>query len=149
MYLLSEKNKTKKGEGMKHLTFLGSGKEGLKMLDASFLWKNYSRSMQKRRPGIELRHNAFGRYVSNSDIFIFGRSALIGQMQGEHFCVSHFAPSSKKEGVQILKEVRRQTKVVFAVTSDLAKMMEKLGYQKKGETVTPFRGAQVKKIIFS
>lgn len=61
-------------------------------------------------------------------------SALVGSFIEEVFCVSHFAPNSRKGGVQILKEaLNSQTPMVICVPQHLARQLQRLGFTYKGE----------------
>ena len=124
-------------------TGLVRGKAYCRYTDISAIWKKYARSMRKRRAGSELSANSFSYYVSHSaHVFFYGQSALIGQYQDNTFCVSHFAPATQKEAVRMLNAaLKAEQKIVFAVTADMVRMLEKIGYRNTGITIpSEFRG---------
>ena len=60
-------------------------------------------------------------------------SYLFGFKVGKLFIASHFAPSTLRDGYELIKKLRREY-VVFSVTEDLKKMLKKAGY-----IVLPFK----------
>lgn len=124
------------------------GKVATKVLNMSTVWRNYAASMSRRRPGSELGHNSFGRYARRASIFIFEKSACIGQMDAAgRFWISHFAPASRREGVAMLRELRHRCPVGFAVCPDLVGMLLRLGFYVVGSGPADFRGEIVEKTI--
>lgn len=131
------------------ITYFGKAKSALQLKNSSSIWKQYLKSMNIRREGSSLEHNAFGRYLKKSTILTYKNSFLIGQLKDGAFCVSHYAPSSRREGVELLKHAASlQKKVVFAVTGDIAPMLQKLGFRPAGKCSSWFRGEQVEKHLF-
>jgi len=133
------------------ITGLMNGAAALKMLSAAKLWKQYARSMRKRRSGSELGHNSFGFYCRKSYFFVYHQSAVIGQIdESGRFCISHFAPATQREGIAALKALRTANiSCVFAITEDMAGMLEKIGYSDTGLRVaSSFRGTPTMKHIF-
>ena len=79
---------------------------------------------------------------------------MFGQIQEwegqEVFCLSHQAPRTHREGVELLKKLARDrhVKACLAVTSDLVSMLERIGFRNTGEVVPCyFRGGVVRKHI--
>ncbi|OGC77178.1 hypothetical protein A2619_01075 [candidate division WWE3 bacterium RIFOXYD1_FULL_39_9] len=130
---------------------LFDGRIVLQIVDASKLWKQYSKVMKIRRPKSILDHNRFGSYLKREKVFLFNKSICIGRFDSNYFCVSHFCPFSKREGVEMLKELRKASfKVLFAVTEDMVGMLEKLGYSNQNSTIeVEFRGEKVLKHILT
>lgn len=136
---------------------LFSAKAFLKCYDSAFCWRNYRRSMAKRRPGSELRHNAFGRHV-RKHCFVYGDvfgSAIFGAFEtvaGKTvFSGSHYAPATNRSGLSLLKKLAGDTDfpAAFAVTEDLAQMLIKAGFRDAGLSHTAFfRGHPVQKRVF-
>lgn len=124
------------------------GKVAAQVLSMSKVWRNYAASMSRRRPGSELGHNSFGRYARRASVFVFRKSACIGQMDAAgRFWVSHFAPASRREGVEMLRELRHRCPVGFAVCHDLVGMLVKIGFNVVGSGPADFRGEVVEKTI--
>lgn len=132
-----------------------TGNELCRLTATADLWRQYRDSMTRRRPHGVFAHNAFGRYARRvAAAFIFGRpsrpSAVLGQWREGRFVVSHFCPSSQREGRGMLLALRDSGQpVVLAVTDDLAPMVARLGYNLVGTTVQPFRGRLVQKTVFT
>ena len=131
------------------LSVFTKGRNVLRMYNSSVIWKNYSRSMNKRRPGLFLGQNAFGRYMSKfAYCYCYGESIVLGQFdENNRFWISHFAPSSRRDGVKMLKQLTSSVTVGFAVTEDLVGMLEKLGLKVVGSVESEFRGFKVVKTI--
>ena len=124
------------------------GSLAAKALNMSDVWRNYAASMRRRRPGSELSHNAFGRYARRASIFVFKRSACVGQMDAAgRFWVSHFAPASRREGVEMLRELKHRCPVGFAVCPDLVGMLTRIGFTVVGSGPAYFLGEVVEKTI--
>lgn len=135
---------------------LVQGSTYAKLFDLSKAWRFYRDAMNRRRPGAALEHNRFGRYARKCSVYCHGQSAVFGQIQEweghEIFCVSHQAPSSHREGVELLKKLAKDhhVKAALAVTSDLVSMLERIGFRNTGLTEDcDFRGFSVKKIILT
>ena len=114
------------------------------------VYENYARAMAKRRPESVLEQDRFTAYCFREDTFYvsLGNSVVIGQMNNEVFCPSHFAPAGLKESIDLIKELRKDN-VIFAVTPDLGAMLKKLGYKFIFTTKACFRGEEVEKEIFA
>jgi len=134
------------------MSFFCSGKTVAGIFEMSQLWESYAKAMRRRRPGSELSHNAFGRYVRRAAAFVHHTSVVIGKMDGDTFMVSHFSPRTNREGVGMLRALAAQhrVKVILAVTEDMARMLKKCGFINCNETVkTMFRGEEVVKHLFT
>jgi len=129
-------------------------KEYAKLFEISIAWRNYAKAMNKRRPGSELNHNAFGKHVTRytyAYISING-SALFGEFKNEIFCVSHFSPVSNRDMVNLLTKLSkdRSIKALFAVTEDLVLMLQKIGFVNLNQTIeTYFRGEITTKFLLT
>ena len=135
-------------KGTVKITGILSGRNAARLLSVPELWAKYAHSMNKRRMGSALNHNAFGRHFVRSAIFVFGDSALVGNVIDGRFWVSHFCPATQREGIAAIRELKNHGAVGFAVTADMVGMLQKLGYKNIGITVpTNFRGQTVIKHI--
>ena len=135
-------------KGTVKITGILSGHQAARLLPVSTLWANYAHSMNKRRMGSALEHNSFGRHLVRSAVFVFGNSALVGNITDGRFWVSHFCPNTQREGIAAIRELKNHGAVGFAVTADMVGMLQKLGYKKLEITVpTNFRGQTVVKHI--
>jgi len=135
-----------------------TGRTFSRLFDLAASWRFYRSAMDRRRPGSALSHNAFGRYARRRcSVYASLRgSALFGQFQEfdgrEVFCVSHQAPVSHRDGVELLKKLAsdRNTPAVLAVTEDLVSMLIRLGFRDTGYThVSDFRGLPVTKRLLA
>ncbi len=123
----------------------------------SIIHKNYENSMNKRRPGSALNIESFSNHICHHAYsYMYGKSYVFGNIEEdllgkEIFQVSHFAPASNKEGVNLLKSLRKYNNVVFAVSIDLKPMLEKIGYFSSEETkvLVKFRSEMVEKYILT
>lgn len=118
------------------------------------IWTAYADSMKKRQPDSVLPLLSFTKYIvySGFPVYIFDHndSYIIGQLREGRFRVSHFAPSSLREGVAALKELLKFDNIVIAVTEDLKPMLIKLGGLYSGIVIpTFFRGEYVQKHIIA
>jgi hypothetical protein len=88
-----------------------TGKIFSRLFDLTAAWRFYRSAMDRRRPGSALSHNAFGHYARHRcSVYASLRgSALFGQFQEFDgravFCVSHQAPVSHRDGVELLKKL--------------------------------------------
>ncbi len=137
---------------------LVSGKTFSRLFDLASTWRSYRDAMARRRPGSELSHNAFGYYTRHRcSVYLSPKgSALIGQVRKydghEVFCVSHHAPASHRDGVELLKKLARDRNVlaVLTVTEDLVSMLLRCGFRDTGYThVSDFRGEPVQKFVLA
>ena len=133
------------------MAFFCSGRTVAKCFDMATLWKRYARSMRRRRPGSELDHNSFGRHCRRSCAFMAeDGSVVFGETRNEVFFISHFCPASRRGGVNLLKELAKNSRVpvVAAVTADLTSMLERCGFSNTGLKVPQwFRGTEVEKNV--
>jgi hypothetical protein len=75
-------------------------------------------------------------------------SALVGQFWEDIFCVSHFAPSDRKDGVALLRDaLKSETPIVICVPYHLARQLDRLGYTYKGNILQEFAGELVEKCV--
>lgn len=131
-----------------------SGKRLLSLFPMSGIWRQYKNSMSRRRPESVLFHNAFGRYARRAWALVLvengKQSFLLGSWEKDMFFASHFCPATQRHGLRLLQAVKAwDQQAVFAVTEDLASMMEKLGFLRVGECMAPFRGQLVKKVVYT
>lgn len=82
-------------------------------------------------------------------VFKFKDSYVHGFLNEDMFCVSHFAPASMREGIAMIKELKKYDNIVFAVTEDLGGMLEKLEYRYQGARDMVFACERVEKHIFT
>jgi hypothetical protein len=102
------------------------GYEELKHLDS--FYENYSKAMSRRRPESVLEEDRFSNYMYDAWVYVCGQSACVGQYENNIFIPTHFCPSSIKEGYKMIKEMKKFSNVVFAITEDLKPMLKKCGY---------------------
>lgn len=117
--------------------------------------KNYENAMTRRRDYI---YGGVGNTVmyDQSPVFIGPdkKSLLIAAGQnnakpGELKMITHFAPETLRGGAETVKEaLYAQDPIGFAVTDDLAPMLEKIGYIKVGNVPQYFNGELVNKTVF-
>lgn len=119
------------------------------------VWENYKNAMGRRRAGSELPLDRFLNYIASKEVyyFQFNDSYVFGQLTGNIiFTPTHFAPEGLRDGLEMIKEMKKYDNVAFAVTEDLKKMLQKLGYSTLPflTKTLEFRGQDVKKyILFS
>lgn len=80
------------------------------------------------------------------------RNVMVGhlQMVANHkvFIASHFAPQTMRGGMKLLQQMQEdELPIVFAVTSYLANMLSKMGYEEVGRWPQIFDGQLVMKTI--
>ena len=107
------------------------------------IWFNYVKMMIKNNK----RPLSFGRFtnhisyhcdviVSDSQkSFIFGNLLL-----NKVFMVSHWSPSSMRDGYKLLKEIQQQNNivVVFGCLDNMAEMFDRLGYYHQGKFLVDY-----------
>ena len=119
------------------------------------VWENYKNAMGRRRAGSELPLDRFLNYIAIKEVyyFQFNDSYVFGQLTDNIiFTPTHFAPEGLRDGLEMIKEMKKYDNVAFAVTEDLKKMLQKLGYSTLPflTKTLEFRGQDVKKyILFS
>jgi len=119
------------------------------------IWKNYVKALERKRAGTELSIFRFAAmFLDNDDVecFIVDDSVIIGRYNNGFFKPTHFAPINLKGGVNAIRELIKYDNIVFAVTSDLAEMLIKMGayFDPKLQIPMIFRDMFVtKKIIFT
>ena len=116
------------------------------------IWKNYSDSMRRRRPGDELGIYSFTKVaLGRRYAFVYGDSAILGRFSSGYFTPSHFCPNSMREGVEMLKELAKYDNILFAVTDDLGPMLVKIGLYGNDKSTIPmfFRNRMVEKQIYT
>jgi hypothetical protein len=100
------------------------------------IWNQYANAMAKRRPDSVLPIERFEYYIMNyAGMFKYKDSYIFGRKINDFFIPSHFAPKSMKEGVEMLKDLKKYDNIIFVVTEDLASMLKKLGYKQLPHTV--------------
>ncbi len=100
------------------------------------IWSQYANAMAKRRPDSVLSIERFEYYIKNyAGMFKYKDSYIFGQKINDFFIPSHFAPNSMREGIEMLKDLKRYDNIIFVVTEDLAIMLKKLGYKQLPHTV--------------
>ena len=126
----------------------------LRCFDMAEAWKHYRDAMVSKRPGSALSQNNFGYYIRHRCVVYSSQqgSAIFGQIDKDGILiVSHHAPVSKRDGVELLRKLAKDDqKVVFAVTIDMVGMLERLGFKNSHQTIcTDFRGVDVEKHILT
>lgn len=133
------------------------GKTFLRSYGLADTFQAYRNAMSRRRPEGVLPQNALGRYIRRSYIYldVASGSALFGQLRhvagcGEVFFASHFAPTSHRNGVALLRRLARDQAcpTVLAVTADLVDMLGRCGFIVTGKEVPQvFRGVLTTKVL--
>ena len=126
------------------------------------VYKNYKNAMSKHSSYVlafdrfwELVTESYGngelaaQYDESHGCFSFGESMVHGFFKEGYFMVSHFAPASMREGVELIKELSSYDNVVFAVTEYLSGMLDKLGYNFITEVPQWFNDGYVMKKVYT
>lgn len=123
--------------------------------EATRIQKNYENAMTRRRDYI---YGGVGNTVMDDQSPVFigpdKKSLLIAAGQknakpGELKMITHFAPETLRGGAETVKEaLYAQDPIGFAVTDDLAPMLERIGYIKIGNVPQYFNGELVNKTVF-
>lgn len=113
------------------------------------IFDQYANAMNRKRS--YLYYGLLDRLNDTPYGFREGESFLFGYPDRKIFVPSHFAPSTLKEGVSLIKKVgNSNTPVIFSVTPDLEKMLQKTGlFTKLGEHPNIFAGEVVNKSIMA
>lgn len=133
------------------------GKTFLRLYGLADTFRAYRNAMSRRRPEGVLSQNSLGRYIRRSYVYldVASGSALFGQLRhvagcGEVFFASHFAPTSHRNGVALLRRLARDQAcpTVLAVTADLVDMLRRCGFIVTGREIPAvFRGIPTTKIL--
>jgi len=117
--------------------------------DVYDIWQNYKKAMEKRRPDSYLEYDKFEYYLETSaSVYKYKNSYVIGQYDGNLFIPTHFSPAGLKEGIDIIKSMKKYDNIVFIVTKDLKDMLNKMGFKTLPVTIIrQFRGVDVEKSI--
>jgi hypothetical protein len=92
------------------------------------IWNNYKNSMDRKREGSSLNLCSFYNYIMNdTHIFNYKNSYIIGTYTNGFYKPSHFSPSTIREGMEMIEELCKYNNIIFIVTSDLTKMLKKMG----------------------
>lgn len=104
----------------------------------------YEAAMTRRRSYV----CDLANHIYNCDVRIhrYRRSYLVGYENEGVFIISHFAPYSMREGVEMMK---RLGMAVAAVTPDLSGMLQKCGWSYHGTIPQWFAGEICKKDLWS
>ena len=116
------------------------------------IYSQYKNAMGRRRPESVLEDYKFFNYILNHALcFNYGDSYIFGQYNNGYFKVSHFAPSTMREGYEMLKELSTFDNVIFTVTDDLSPMLQKIGLYGNHKAVISmfFRNELVQKQIYT
>lgn len=116
------------------------------------IYNGYAKAMSRRRPDSVLSPYRFMCYALDyASAFMYGNSVLLGNFSNGYFKVSHFCPSTMREGLELLKKVFEYDNVIFTVTDDLAPMLIKIGLYGNEDAQIPmiFRDMLVQKRILT
>lgn len=121
--------------------------------DIEVIYDQYAAAMSRRRPDSVLEEESFEYYLNHSNVrlFVFKESYIIGQydIETDTFKVSHFAPKNTRQGVEAIKALQAVAfNVVFAVTDDLASMLERCDYTYVTSVPMVFRDELVTKLVY-
>jgi len=118
------------------------------------MYRKYVNAMSRRRPddvaSIYRFYSAISRYSGR--VFNYKDSYVVGRAQQGFFVVSHFAPASLREGMEMLSKLFEFDNIIVLPTEDLAGMLERLNiYYKENDITVPmvFRDKLVNKRIFT
>lgn len=88
-------------------------------------------------------------YFGYGSVFKYKDSFLVGYLQEGVFIVSHFAPASMKQGVEMMRELANgYESICFAIPFFMAKQAIKLGFEWIGSTHQLFAGHACFKHVF-
>lgn len=117
------------------------------------IWVQYAKSMSRRREDSVLPFENFNNYLRNDNVYYFtyNDNFIIGQYYNGFFKPSHFAPSSIRGGVDVIKEIIKYDNIIFAVTNDLSDMLIKMDLYSDPNGTIPmvFREMLVQKNIIT
>ena len=117
------------------------------------IWSQYAKSMSRKRKNSVLPFENFNNYLNNDSIYYFkyNDNYIIGQYYNGFFKPSHFAPSSIRGGVDVIKEIIKYDNIIFAVTDDLSDMLIKMDLYSDPNGTIPmiFREMLVQKHIIT
>lgn len=100
----------------------------LKTNNIYIIWDNYRNAMDRKRPGNSLNLCGFYGYITDgATVFKYKNSYVLGLFSNGFYKPSHFAPSSIREGMEMIEELCKYNNIIFTVTSDLTQMLTKLG----------------------
>lgn len=118
----------------------------------SQVYSQYDNAMKRRREDSSLSFERFLSYILfHAYFFQYKDSFIFGQFTNGYFKVSHFAPKNIREGYEMLKEISEYDNIIFAVTEDLADMLQKIGLYGNSNATIPmfFRDELVMKHIYT
>lgn len=113
---------------------------------AEKLFDQYANAMNRRRSYL---YYGFPQRMTETPYgFRLGENYIFGYPGSNLFVPSHFAPSTMKGGVELIKKIgNSKNPAVFSVTEDLSPMLEKSGFIKIGEHPQIFGGTVSNKHI--
>lgn len=102
--------------------------EDLKTNNIYIIWNNYKNAMNRRREGNALNLCSFYDYIMyNANVFNYKNSYILGNFSNGFYKPSHFAPTSIREGMEMIEELCKYNNIIFTVTPDLTNMLKKMG----------------------
>ena len=99
--------------------------------DLSIIRLNYRENMLlKREYEYILPENNFIRHMRDTSYYQRGDSYIFGNEIGDpaYFIPSHFAPASRREWFELIKELSQYDNVLFSILDDMVSMLERSGF---------------------
>lgn len=126
-----------------------------KFLNSDCLWRHkeniqnqYERAMSRSWDHICDLSNHI--YYPSTRVWAYKRSYLVGYEHEGYFIVSHFAPFSLREGMEMMREIASSySKIIIAVPFKQARMMIKCGFEWIGTTHQIFKRRSYQKYVFT
>ena len=122
--------------------------EELREGESKIIAAQYESAMTRRRSYVCDLDNHINSYYPGQKIYIhrYKESYLVGYKVGEVFIISHFAPFSLRQGMEMIRSLGL---AVAAVTPDLSTMLRRCGWQYCGQIPQEFDGEICMKDIWT
>lgn len=114
--------------------------EDLERGEAEIIAAQYEAAMTRRRSYVcALEAHIYREHREGQEVYIhkYKRSYLVGYKVGEVFVISHFAPYSSRQGMEMIRSLGL---AVAAVTEDLSSMLQRCGWEYCGQAPQFFGG---------
>ena len=110
-------------------------------------YQQYAKTMYNPAKGkIPIGLNLFANKIFKSAYYNRGQDYVFGQHDGRIFVPTHFAPTTKRGGYELIKGLSEFSNILMAVTPDLTEMLQKTGFSKiKSDVPISFRGDTIDK----
>lgn len=119
------------------------------------IWSNYNKAMGSKGDKkpikflLWLNFVCFGKKGQKIMAYAVDDNYMFGYWIHGYFLAAYFAPLGYTGMAKLIKGLCQYNNIIFAVTEDLAPMLERLGVPKSFRThKAPYRGGLVDKIVF-